>query len=157
MSRSPRSQLFTHTYFHICARGNNGQNLFLDDEDRIHYLNLIEKYRSKYDLKCYAYCLMTNHIHLLFLCPSIRKLSKNMHALQVAYAIFFNYRYKRRSHLFEGCFTSWVIKNEAHLLSTKEYIEDNPVKAGLVKERKDYKWSSFSRDRSIVTIAEIIT
>jgi hypothetical protein len=78
-----------------------------------------------------------------------------MHALQVGYAVYFNHRYKRRGHLFESRFTSWVINNEIHLLSTKEYIEDNPVKAGLVLSRQAYLWSSASGDRSIVTISEI--
>lgn len=155
MSRLPRFQLSTHTYFHVCARGNNSQNIFLDDQDRTRYLFLIEKYRAQHDLECFAYCLMTNHIHLLLLCPSIRKLSKTMHALQVAYVVYFNRRYQRRGHLFESRFTSWVIKDEAHLLSAKEYIEDNPVKAGLVNGRENYVWSSASRDRSTVTVSRI--
>ena len=157
MSRLPRSQFSTYTYFHVCARGNGGQDIFLDDKDRIRYLCLIEKYRMRYGLECYAYCLMTNHIHLLWLCPSIQKLSKAMHGLQVAYVVYFNRRHKRHGHLFESRFTSWVVKNEAHLLSTKEYVENNSVKAGLINTVEDYLWSSASRDRSIVTLSSLIT
>lgn len=80
-----------------------------------------------------------------------------MHALQVAYVVYFNRRHMRRGHLFESRFTSWVIKDEVHLFSTKEYIENNPVKAGLREEKETYKWSSATRDRSIVTLSKIST
>ncbi len=157
MPRLPRSQLCIHTYFHVCAKGNNGRSLFLDDVDRNHYIFLIEKYRDRYNLQCLAYCLMTNHVHLLFLCPSIKNLSKTMHDLQVAYVVYFNRRHMQRGHLFESRFTSWVIKDEGHLLATKKYIEENPVKAGIIQEKENYRWSSATRDRSLVTISEIST
>lgn len=78
-----------------------------------------------------------------------------MQALQIAYVVYFSRRHERRGHLFEGRFTSWVIRDEAHLISTKDYIEDNPVKAGLANERETYKWSSALRDSSIVTLSKI--
>jgi len=87
--RLARSQLSTYTHFHICVRGNNGQNIFLEDHDRIRYLSLIQRYAQSHRLRCFAYCLMTNHAHLLLLSPSIQLLSRAMHALQVAYAVYF--------------------------------------------------------------------
>ncbi len=155
MSRQPRSQLSIHSYFHVCVRGNNGQNLFHDDSDRTRYVFLIEKYRKQHGLLCYAYCLMTNHIHHLFLSPSVQKLSKAMHGLQLAYVVYFNHRHQRRGHLFESRFSSWVIKDNTHLLYTKEYIENNAVKAGMVDSNSEYPWSSAFRDRSAVTISKI--
>lgn len=154
--REARSQLATHTYFHVCARGNNGQNLFIDDLDRHRYLHLFEKYRRRFNLKCFAYCLMTNHVHFLILAPSIRVLSRVFHALHVAYVVYFNHRYQRTGHLFQDRFTSWVIQDQEHLLSAKEYIENNPVQAGLVAEKRDYPWSSALRDGSAVSISGLM-
>ena len=156
MSRSARSHLATFTYFHVCAKGNNSQELFLDEKDYLHYLSLIEKYRQKYKLLCFAYCLMTNHIHLLLLSSSIKILSKSMQGLHLAYVIYFNRRYKRSGHLFQDRFSSWVIKDQQHLHHTKDYIENNPVKANLVINKENYRWSSASRDGSSVTSVPII-
>ena len=127
--RIARTQLATYTYFHVCAKGNNNQNIFRDGCDRIRYLSVVEKYRTFFKLHCFSYCLMANHIHFLFLSPSVYVLSKAMHSIQLAYVIYFNRRYKQTGHLFQSRFTSWVITGEEHLLSTKDYIETNPVKA----------------------------
>lgn len=154
--RPSRFMLSTYTYFQICVRGNNGQDIFGGDKDRLRYLLLIEKYRERYDMQCFAFCLMDNHAHMLFRAPSTQILSKTMHAIQVAYAMYFNRKYQRRGHLFQDRFSSWVIKDEHHLLSTKEYIENNPVKAGVVSKKEDYAWSSGFRDGSYVTLSPII-
>jgi REP element-mobilizing transposase RayT len=78
-----------------------------------------------------------------------------MHAIQVAYAMYFNLKYKRRGHLFQDRFSSWVIKDEHHLLATKEYIENNPIKAGITILKEDYPWSSAFRDGSVVTLSPV--
>lgn len=153
--RPSRFQLSTHTYFQICVRGNNGQDIFGDEKDRLRYLSLIEKYCQHRNMQCFAFCLMDNHAHMLFRTPSILVLSKTMHAIQVAYAMYFNRKYERRGHLFQDRFSSWVIKDEHHLLSTKEYVENNPVKAGMVSQKENYPWSSAFRDGSCVTLSPI--
>lgn len=150
--RPARSQLSTYTYFHVCARGNGGQDIFLEDADKIRYLNLTEKYRARYGLNCFAYCLMTNHVHWLFRAPSIATLSKAMHGLHVAYVMAFNRRHQRNGHLFQDRFSSWVIEHEGHLTATKEYIESNPVRAKLVARNEEYQWSSAWGDGSVVTL-----
>ena len=153
--RLARSRLLTFDYFHICARGNNGQAVFADDKDRLRYLGLLEKYRLKFQLQYLAYCLMTNHVHLLLVSPSIQTLSKSMHAIHVAYVMYFNRRHERRGHLFQDRFVSWVIKGGDHLLEAKEYIENNPVKSHMVTTKEDYPWSSANRDGSYLTLHEI--
>jgi putative transposase len=85
---------------------------------------------------------MSNHAHFLFLSPSILSLSKTMHPIQVSYAMYFNRRYGRSGHLFQDRFSSWVIADETHMYATKQYIEQNPVKAGLVTQCDLCKWSS---------------
>ncbi len=79
-----------------------------------------------------------------------------MQAIQVAYVMHFNLVHNRRGHLFQERFTSWVIENEGHLLEAKEYIEGNPVKAGIVSQKEDYMWSSASGDSSLVKLSLII-
>ena len=153
--RLARSELSTYTYFHVCSRGNGGQPIFNDDKDRSRYLVLLEKYRIKYGLEYFAYCLMNNHVHLLLLCPSIQILSKAIHAVHVAYVMYFNRRHERHGHLFQDRFISWVIKDEKHLREAKEYIENNPVKAGIALSKGSYLWSSANRDGSHITISNI--
>ena len=153
--RRARSQMATYTYFHVCAKGNGGQDLFLDDQDYLRYLHLAERYRTQYHLTCFAYCLMTNHVHWLVCSPTIATLSRMVHAFHVAYVRYFNYRHQRTGHLFQDRFSSWVIKGQEHLNAAKEYIEQNPVKAGMVKLRQDYQWSSANGDGSGVTIGLI--
>ncbi len=153
--RSARSHLSTHTYFHICVKGNNGQTIFLNEADFLRYLTLIERYQKQNNLLCFAYCLMSNHAHILFRSPTLKILSKTMQAIQVAYAMYFNLKYKRKGHLFQDRFTSWVIKDEPHLFATKEYIENNPVKAGIVLVKDNYAWSSACRDSSRITLNKI--
>ncbi len=155
MARMPRSNIATYTLFQVCVRGNNGQVIFLDEEDRFRYLTLVEKYRKRHQLECFAFCLMDTHAHWLFEAPTIRALSKAMHAINVAYAVYFNKKHGRSGHLFQGRFASWVILDEKHLNATVEYIENNPVTAGLAPVREAYRWSSASGDTSIVTLSSV--
>lgn len=157
MSRRARRNVATYTYFQVCVRGNNRQPIFLDDADRFHYLFLLEKYRARFGLVCFAFCLMTNHVHLLVLTPSIAILSKAMHALNSAYVKYFNRRHKRTGHLFEDRFESWVIRDEKHLLNTVEYIENNPVKEGMAPTASAYAWSSAAGDGCVVSLSQVRT
>ncbi len=155
--RIARSNLSTYSYFHICCRGIEGNDLFIEEQDYCRYLTKLEHYRKEYSLNCFAYCLMSNHTHLLILFPSINILSKFMHRLGTSYSMYFNRRYKRKGHLFQNRFSSWIVSDESHLLKTKEYIEDNPVKAGLIDKKENYLWNSCSKRRDIpsVTITEL--
>ena len=153
--RRNRSQLSVYIYFHVCIKGNGGVPIFVDDQDRMRYLTLIEKYFVQYKIQCFAYCLMTNHVHLLILTPTIAILSRCMHASHIAYVMYFNKRHKRSGHLLEDRFSSWVIWGDKHLRFTKKYIEDNPVKAKIVGFKTQYPWSSGGGARSIVTLYDI--
>ncbi len=144
--RKCRYELSDHTYFHVCVRGNGGQPVFRDDKDRETYIDLVDRHANIYELRVLAYCLMGNHIHLLFVVPSILELSKAMHRLNTSYAMYFNHRYKVGGHLFQSRFSSWVIRDDEHLTSTIEYIENNPVKSGLAIQKEEYRWSSARRD-----------
>jgi putative transposase len=98
---------------------------------------------------------MTNHIHLLVRVSELKILSKFMHNLHVAYVMYFNRKHQRSGHLFQDRFMSWVIKDEPHLKATKNYIERNPVNAGLAQAEENYTWSSANRDGSAITVSAV--
>ena len=95
----------------------------------------------KFDI--YAYCLMDNHVHLL-INEGDDEIGKIMKRINISYAYYFNKKYGRIGHLFQDRFKSEGIDSDAYLLSVVRYIHNNPVKAGLVKNIEEYKWSSYS-------------
>lgn len=141
MPRSAREKV-ENSIYHVCARGNNKQDIFLDDKDREEYLNRLNHYKEKYKVRIYAYCLMTNHVHILVY-DNNQDISKFMHGLNLSYAIYFNNRHGRVGHLFQERFTSILVKSNTQLLYTSRYIHLNPVKANLVNQAQLYKWSSY--------------
>ena len=132
-----------NSIYHICVRGNNKQDIFLDNEDREEYLKRVRNYEERYKMQIYAYCLMTNHVHLLIY-DNDQDISKFMQGLSLSYVIYFNKKYGRTGHLFQDRFTSVMIKNDMQLMYVSRYIHLNPVRAKMVNRAKDYKWSSYS-------------
>ena len=128
--------------YHISVRGNNKQDIFLDDNDRIEYLARLQRYKETYKVGIYAYCLMTNHVHLLVF-DNGQDISRFMQGLNLSYVIYFNNKYKRSGHLFQDRFTSSVVDNEQYLFQVSKYIHLNPIKAKLVKKPEEYRWSSY--------------
>jgi len=122
-------------------RGINKQNIFEDDDDRLAFLHILANTIRTSSLELFCYCIMDNHIHLL-LGEGGEPLGQNIKRLAVPYAMRFNNKYERTGHLFQDRFRSEVIATESHLLAAVRYICQNPVKAGLCKRPKDYRWSS---------------
>ncbi len=127
--------------YHIRNRGNDRGEIFLDDFDRRHYLDLLCGAIATFRLKIYAYVLMSNHIHLFFrtLLPNI---SATMNRLNLDYSLYFNRRHGRTGHLFESRFKSKLVQEDRYFLALLRYIHLNPVKAGIVSSPEQYKWSS---------------
>lgn len=128
-------------YMHIYTRGNGKQIIFEDRADYIRYLNLLKKYSSESGVKICAFCLMENHVHLIIYDPD-RKISDLMHKLSSAYSGYFNWKYKRTGHVFEGRFNGIPIESEEYLLRAFRYVLNNPKKANICKS-EDYLWSSY--------------
>ena len=141
MPRNAREKIECGIY-HISIRGNNKQDIFLDDRDRIEYLARLQRYKETYKVGIYAYCLMTNHVHLLVF-DNGQDISRFMQGLNLSYVIYFNNKYKRSGHLFQDRFTSSVVDNEQYLFQVSKYIHLNPIKAKLVKKPEEYRWSSY--------------
>jgi REP element-mobilizing transposase RayT len=126
---------------HIWCRGNRRQPIFADDFDRERYLVLLGKVCRKLGWRVVAYCLMTNHVHLVIEVPA-DTLSYGMQLLSGQYAQAFNRRYGYVGHLFQGRFSASRVDDEAYGLQLTRYVVQNPTRAGMVEEAVDWRWSS---------------
>ncbi len=141
-------------YYHIMNRGNERRSIFMDDEDRQKYLDLLARQVGKGNVDVLAYCLMDNHIHLLIREGANENgLTAAMRSLGTAYVGYFNEKYNRSGHLFQNRYKGEAVENEAYLLTALRYIHQNPVKAGICSAVADYPWSSdcFYRNPSLKT------
>lgn len=127
--------------FHVFARGNRRQQIYLDDADRRRYLRMLGSVVTQYHWRCLAYCLMENHVHLLLETPQAN-LAVGMQWLHGLYAQTFNERHGRSGHLFQGRYGSVRVKTDAQLWQLVRYLAINPVKAGLCERPGDWRWSS---------------
>jgi len=128
--------------YHVLSRGNNRQKIFVNDDDRQMFLELIEELCERFNIEIYAYVLMSNHYHIL-LKTNKDNLSKSMQWFGSTYTRRFNIRNGKSGHLFQGRFKSIIIENDAYLLRLSCYIHRNPLRAGIVKRLYDYSWSSY--------------
>ncbi len=142
MPSGPRL-LLDNACYHIITRGNQKQLIFQDQKDYMEYLDRLRKYKKEYDFLLYGYCLMPNHIHLLGEIKVTQDLSHFMSSLQRSYTAYFNKRYGKVGHLWQGRYKTKVITKDRYLLDCINYIEFNPVKANLVNNIREYKWSSY--------------
>lgn len=140
MPRGARERSSTGIY-HIMLRGIDKRDVFLDDEDRIKFIDNIIKAKEVGDFKLYGYCLMDNHIHLLV--KEGEEVGESIKRITVGYVGWHNRRHERTGYLFQNRFLSEVVETESYLLTVLRYIHLNPVKAGMVKKAEDYYWSSY--------------
>jgi len=127
---------------HVIQRGNNREAVFFEKEDRKQYLSLLKKYAAKWTSPVMAYCLMTNHIHLLTKPGSEESLFKMMQGLTLCYTQYVNRTYGRTGRLWESRYHSCIVDQEKYLWAVSRYIEQNPVRAGIVERAEDYPYSS---------------
>ncbi len=128
---------------HVIQRGNNRQICFGGEADMVAYIAWLKEYSCKFGVDVHAWVLMTNHVHLLCTPNKEFAVSKMMQSLGRSYVRYFNYSYGRSGTLWEGRFKSCLIESESYLLEVYRYIELNPVRACMVNEPSEYKWSSY--------------
>ncbi len=128
---------------HITQRGNYRQPVFEEDEDYVQYLEWLKDYGKKYSLDIWAYCLMTNHVHFVCVPKKEDSLTRTFNMLHMRYAQYINRRKQARGHLWQGRFCSCIL-DERHTYAAVRYVENNPVRAGIVRKPQKYKWSSAS-------------
>ena len=133
---------YKNNYYHVYNRGNNYNNIFFDDNN---YHFFLRKLRDifEHDIDVIAYVLMPNHYHLLIKLNADNCLAKAMQRLSTSYTKAINIYKSRVGHLFQGKYKFKIIEENNYLLNLTKYIHMNPVKAGLVKNPKDWKYSSY--------------
>ena len=151
MARQIRKKSGTGIY-HVMLRGINRQDIFEDDEDYLQMVSILRGQSERYDEKglrlssfCifYAYCLMSNHLHLLIQ-EREDSVSNIVKRIGVTYAHYFNKKYERNGHLFQDRFRSEPVDNIEYFVTLLRYIHQNPLKAGIVENINAYPWSSWT-------------
>jgi len=127
---------------HITQRGNNRETIFFEDADREFYLKTIKKYSHQWNFDIWAYCLMTNHVHILAVPRRDESLAKGIGGTNLVYTQYINRRYNRSGRLWQNRFFSTIIEEGPYLWAVARYIERNPVRANIVERAEDYPWSS---------------
>ncbi|MDY6839551.1 MAG: transposase [Thermodesulfobacteriota bacterium] len=126
---------------HITQRAAGKEPSFLEDSDYLTMLGLLKEIAENYSLRMFAFCLMPNHVHLLF-SPTEANLYDAMRDLFSRYATRFNRKYERKGHLFGGPYRQAVCLDDSYLLAASLYIHQNPVRAGLARDPLKYRWST---------------
>ena len=143
MHRMPRN-IHENGFFHIMVQGINKCYIFDKNIDKEYYLSLLFKYKEKFKIMLLAYCIMDNHAHLLIFTNDINELSEYMRIINSKFAINYNAANNRVGYVFRDRFKSQYIKKNDYLLKCLNYIHMNPVKAGMVKNPEEYKYSSYN-------------
>ena len=133
---------FPGALYHLTARGNARQSIFLDDTDRQQFLRLLGREIQQQQWRCYVYCLMGNHYHLVIETPEAN-LSRGLRRLHGTYTQWFNRRHRQVGHLLQGRFKSLLVEKESYLLELCRYVVLNPVRAGMVTDVGEWVWSSY--------------
>lgn len=141
MPRRARNKSSTGIY-HIILRGINKQRIFEDNEDNRRFLETIKTYQETSEYQVYAYCLMSNHVHLLMK-EGNENLGIVFRRIGASYVYWYNWKYNRRGHLFQDRYKSEAVETDKYFLTVLRYIHQNPIKAGITKEIQAYPWSSY--------------
>ena len=116
--------------------------IFEDEEDASKFIGTLKKYQKESEYEIYAYCLMGNHVHILIK-EGKEDLGNVMRRIGASYVYWYNVKYDRVGHLFQDRFKSEAVEDNRYLLSVLRYIHQNPLKAGIVSDIREYKWSSY--------------
>jgi len=143
MARKPRREL-KGQYYHIMVQGIGKEKIFPDDDSKGYYLSTMKEAKIKNKIFIFAFCIMGNHAHILIKAETIRDISLFMKEINGEYAKYYNNTRTRVGYVFRGRFKSEVINDEKHLVNCMAYIHNNPVKAKLTNEAKEYKYSSYT-------------
>ncbi|MCL2375152.1 MAG: transposase [Firmicutes bacterium] len=143
MPRRARQDYDGCRHFHVMVQGIGKENVFEGDKYKNFYLSCLKKHKNKYSVKILAYCIMDNHAHVLLSVDSIEALSQYIKAVGEDYARYFNWSQNRVGYVFRGRFKSEAIRDEKHLVYCVAYIQNNPLKAGMVDNAEEYKYSSY--------------
>lgn len=140
MARKPRIH-FIGAVYHVIMRGNAGLPIFFDDADRLRFYLLLQSAVEKFNCRIHAFCLMTNHVHLIVQTGDV-PLSRIMQNISQRYTKSINFSQSRTGHVFQGRYKALLIDADSYLLELVRYINLNPVRAAMVELPEEYHWSS---------------
>jgi len=141
MSRPLRLELAGGLY-HITSRGDHRDDIYIDDADRNKWLDTLGQVCQRYNWQCHAYCLMTNHYHIVV--ETVEgNLSQGMRQLNGVYSQYFNHTHHRVGHVFQGRYKGALVDKDSYLLELTRYVVLNPVRAHMVRKEIDWPWSSY--------------
>lgn len=130
-------------WYHVMNRGRRSESVFSGKQDYLMFIDLLIEISEMWNINVAAYCLMTNHYHLLLQTPD-GNISRCMRHLNSVYTQRYNRRHGFDGQLFRGRYKSILVCDDSHLLQLVRYLHKNPLKAGMVKDIADYEWSSYS-------------
>ncbi len=130
------------SFFHIMSQGINKEYIFNSEDDKEKYMRIMKDTKEKIPIIILAYCVMNNHIHILFNEKNVEQLTKYMHKVNLLYAKYYNRKYDRVGYVFRDRFKVQPIYTEKYLCTCVKYIHDNPVKANICQKAQEYKYSS---------------
>ena len=133
---------FAGALYHVTSRGDRREAIYADDEDRTAWLEVLGTVVEDFNWACHAYCLMTNHYHVVVETPD-GNLAKGMRQLNGVYTKISNRRHKTVGHLFQGRYTAILVDKDAYLMELARYVVLNPVRARIVKRPERWRWSSY--------------
>lgn len=155
MSRPVRIE-FPGAHYHVTSKGTNEQVVFLDDEDRAVFLNVVDSVVSRFNWVLHSYVMMQNHYHLVVEVPDAN-LSKGMRQLNGVYTQHFNRRHGREGPLFQGRFRSVLFEPASYLLPLCRHVVLNPVRVGETRSANTYRWSSHRAMAGAVKAPEFLS
>lgn len=141
MPRQARKKSASNVY-HVMMRGVNRQSIFEDEEDCSRFFEILRLIKKKSDFKVIAWCLMSNHVHLLIQFGN-ESLEKVLKKIDVTYAVYYNKKNEKLGPVFADRFRSEPVEDDAYLITVARYIHRNPLKAGVCKDMSKYQWSSY--------------
>ena len=133
---------YADAFYHVTSRGNEQKDVFKSQKDREKFLEYLGSTTKRYGAVIHAYCLMSNHYHLLLETPD-ENLSQIMRHINGAYTTYFNVKRKRAGHLFQGRYKAILVEADEYATELSRYIHLNPVRAGMTARPEEYQWSSY--------------
>lgn len=134
---------FAGALYHVTSRGDGREDIYLSDDDRELWLRVLGEVCERFNWVCHAYCLMTNHYHVLIETPDAN-LSLGMRQLNGVYTQLFNKAHRRVGHVFQGRFKAILVDKDSYLLELARYIVLNPLRAKMIRSLNQWPWSSFA-------------
>ena len=131
-------------FYHVMSRGNNREEILKKNPDKIKLLKAFGEENINLEIKICAYCIMNNHYHILIKAKNLEALGMVMQRINSYYAHYYKLKYEHQGHVFQDRFLSKPLNSDKYIANVIRYIHLNPVKAGIVTDLKEYKFSSFS-------------